>query len=97
MFNSDKFELIRYKTKNSKDTQIETSYLSNNGSTIEEKQHVRDLGVTLSNDATFTQHITERCEMVKSKIAWILRTFQTRHPIPMLNVENIGTVPSRLL
>ena len=86
MFNSDKFELIRYKTKNSKDIQIETSYLSNNGSTIEEKQHVRDLGVTLSNDATFSQHITERCEMVKSKIAWILRTFQTRHPIPMLTL-----------
>ena len=52
MFNSDKFELIRYKTNNSKDTQLETSYLSNNGSTIEEKQQMRDLGVTLSNDAT---------------------------------------------
>ena len=50
----------------------ETSYLSNDGSAIKEAEHVRDLGVTLSNDATFNQHITERCELVKSKISWIL-------------------------
>ena len=75
MFNSDKFELMRYENKNSKQTQSETSYLSNDGSAIKEAEHVRDLGVTLSNDATFNQHITERCELVKSKITWILRTF----------------------
>ena len=68
MFNSDKFELIRYRSNNSKELQSQTSYLSNDRSTIEEKQHVRDLGVTLSNDTTFTQHIMERCKLIKSKI-----------------------------
>ena len=86
MFNSDKFELIRYTNNSSKVVQSESSYMSNDGSVIEEKQHVRDLGVTLSNDATFTQHIMERCELVKSKIAWILRTFQSRHHVPMLTL-----------
>ena len=28
----------------------------------------------------------ERCELVKSKIAWVLRTFQSRHRIPMLTI-----------
>ena len=86
MFNSDKFELIRYSNKLSKEVQSETSYLSNNGTNIEEKQHVRDLGITLSNDATFAQHIAERCLLVKSKTAWILRTFQSRDHIPMITL-----------
>ena len=86
MFNSDKFELIRYTNSSSKVIQSESSYMSNDGSIIEEKQHVRDLGVTLSNDATFTQHIMERCELVKSKFAWILRTFQSMHQVPMLTL-----------
>ena len=45
-FNSDMLELHRYKSKSSKELQASTSYSSDNGSTIEEKLHVRDLGVT---------------------------------------------------
>ena len=70
MFNSDKFELIRYRGENSKEFQSNTNYYSNDGSIIQEKQHVRDLGVTLSNDATFSKHIQEKCTSVKSKIVW---------------------------
>ena len=40
----------------------------------------------MSNDTTFTQHIMDRCEVVKSKIAWVLRTFQSRHRTPMLTL-----------
>ena len=77
-FNCDQFELLRYKVKHSMDIHTSTSYLSNNCSIILEKQHVRDLGVTLSNDATFTKHIQEKCISIKSKIAWVLRTFKSR-------------------
>ena len=86
LFNSDKFELVRYESKASKQTQAETSYSSNDGSIINETKHVRDLGVTLSNDATFNQHITDRCELVKAKVAWILRTFHSRDRLPMLTL-----------
>ena len=85
-FNCDKFELVRYKTNLSRDVQAETSYTGADGTVIEEKDNVRDLGVTLSNDASFNTHIHERCEMVKSKIAWVLRTFSTRHRLPMLTL-----------
>ena len=85
-FNSDKFELLRYKSKSSKELQASTSYSSDNGSIIEEKLHVRDLGVTLSNTATFSQHIHEKCIAVKSKISWVLRTFKTRESLPMLTL-----------
>ena len=85
-FNSDKFELLRYKVKHSMDIQTSTSYLSNDGSIIQEKTHVRDLGVTLSNDATFTKHIQEKCISIKSKIAWVLRTFKSRERTTMLTL-----------
>ena len=85
-FNSDKFDLLRYRCSVSKELQSETSYLSNDGSTIEEQEQVCDLGVTMSSDATFTNHIMDRCELVKSKISWVLRTFQSRHCLPMLTL-----------
>ena len=85
-FNSDKFQLLRYKSKSSKELQSSMSYTSNNSSTIEEKPHVRDLGVTLSDTATFSQHIHEKCIAVKSQIAWVLRTFKTRESPPMLTL-----------
>ena len=40
----------------------------------------------MSNDATFSQHIIERCEMAKLKIAWVLRTFQSRDPLLMITL-----------
>ena len=83
-FNSDKFELMRYCTSSSSEVQNSTTYLSNSGSAIEEKQHVRDLGVTLSSDATFSQHILSKTMFVRSQISWVLRTFNTRDAGPLL-------------
>ena len=85
-FNSDKFELLRYRSKHSKTVQLNSVYHSDNAQIIEEKQHVRDLGITMSNDATFSTHIQNKCTSIKSKIAWVLRTFKTRDPLPMLTL-----------
>ena len=86
VFNSDKFELLRYKIKDTKILQSTTFYRSDNGGTISEQDHVRDLGITMSNDATFTKHIQDKCSAMKSKIAWIMRTFRSRARIPMLTL-----------
>ena len=86
LFNSDKFELLRYKSKDTKTVQMNTNYCSDNGQVIEEKKHVRDLGITMSNDATFSAHIQEKCNAIKSKIAWVLRTFRSRESLPMLTL-----------
>ena len=83
-FHCDKFDLLRYRSSNSREAQSQSHYTSYDGSIIEEKYHVKDLGITMSSNATFTEHIAERCEMAKAKTAWILRTFQTRESTPML-------------
>ena len=81
-FNSEKFELIRYKLPNS----IDTKYTADDGSIIEEKVSLRDLGVTMSNNATFKDHISEKAASMRSKVAWVLRTFRTRERVPMLTL-----------
>ena len=82
-FNSDKFELLRYRLRGCT-VQSLAGYKSNIGSEIEEKAHVKDLGVKLSSDATFSGHISEKVASVKTKIGWVLRTFRTLEHQPML-------------
>ena len=77
-FNSDKFELLRYKSKDSKGIQTSTEYISNDGSIIQNSSHVRDLGVILSDNGT--------CVSIKLKISWVLRTFKSREVTPMLTL-----------
>ena len=81
-FNSDKFECLRYGKNKSI---IESSfYLSNNQSVIECKPYVRDLGVTISSDGKFDEHISKTAISANQKCAWVLRTFKTRDRFPLL-------------
>ena len=82
-FNSDKFEYLRYKALNNFQSH---EYIDNNNQTINEKYSVKDLGVIMSNDATFTAHINLKVTNIKSKISWILRTFKSRATLPMLTL-----------
>ena len=85
-FNSDKFEFIRYSpTKSPLDTG-NIQYYSNIGTPIQQQRHIRDLGVTISEDATFSQYISEKIATMKSKTGRVLRTFQTRDRKPMLTL-----------
>ena len=58
--------------------QNSAGYKSNTGSEIEEKAHVKDMGVKLSSDATFPENIGEKVTFMKTKIGWVLHTFRTR-------------------
>ena len=49
-------------------------------------ESVRDLGIIMSSSASFNEHINQRVDKLKSKIGWILRTFQTRDILPMLTL-----------
>ena len=84
-FNSDKFELLRYRVPGAL-IQDQTFYKADNGDMIEEKYLLRNLGITISNDASFTTHIQERIEALKSKVGWVLRTFRARDPKTMLTL-----------
>ena len=82
--NGDKFECLRY--GQDQELQMHTSYKSNTGATIQEKDNVKDLGVTMSKDGSFRQHIENVVSEAKQQCAWILRTFSTRQATPMLTL-----------
>ena len=52
IFNSDKFECLRYWPK--ENTKPDFTYKSPDGTEIEEKEHLRDLGVQIASDLTFS-------------------------------------------
>ena len=61
VFNAKKFEALRYGTDDV--LKAITSYTSPDGSILPDKDHHRDLGVTMSADGSFRQHITEMCQL----------------------------------
>ena len=77
-FNGNKFELLRYKTKNT-NIQDSTSYITATGETITEKCLVKDLGVLMSNDCSFKKHIEKVISSMRNILSWILRTFLSRN------------------
>lgn len=81
-FNNTKFELLRY--GRNEELKESTSYHTLTGEDIVSKPHVRDLGIAMSDDATFKLHISNTASSAKKLAGWILRTFQTRDARSML-------------
>ena len=90
-FNADKFECLRYGTNEA--IKRNTVYYSNHGTAIEAKETVKDLGVTLSCTADFSDHIANIKLTASLKCGWVLRTFHTRSPIPMLTLWKSMVLP----
>ena len=82
--NADKFECMRY--GGNQDLKASTQYNWNTGSTLQEQDHIKDLGVTTSNDGTFTEHIRHTVSAAKDQCSWIFRTFFTKEATPMLTL-----------
>ena len=76
-FNSKKFEILRYgKNQILKDS---TFYLTPQfEEIIEEKESLRDLGVIMTNDCSFSNHVDLVCSKVRQNSGWICRTFKNR-------------------
>ena len=83
-FNSTKFECVRY--GHITELRESTHYTSKDGSPIIEVDHIKDLGVTMSRDGTFSRHIIMTTETAKQMYGWILRTFLTRETVPTLTL-----------
>ena len=81
--NSDRFECMRYGSN--KTPQALTHYTTNTGSMIQDKDSVKDLGVTKTNDGTFKKYIQHAVSEAKRQCGWILRTFGTSI-VPMLTL-----------
>ena len=83
--NGDKFEHHRI----GNNLNIEKhSYLDPNGEVINEKEYIKDLGVYISSDLTWTRQINEVVSKTTSMAGWALRTFRTRMEQPMITVWN---------
>jgi ribonuclease P/MRP protein subunit RPP40 len=82
-FNSDKFEAIRFK-KGKKNEQPDPVYFAHNGKEIQFKNHVRDLGVWMSANLTFHEHIRIITSRARQMMGMVLRTFNSRKTEVML-------------
>ena len=72
-FNGEKFELLRY--GGNEELKKSTTYKSSDGSQIEVKSKLRDLGIIMNDEANFNDHVEHIVSKVKQKTRWILRTF----------------------
>ena len=91
-FNSSKFELLRYWLKDEA-LRYCTNYTSPSGSIIPEKEHVKDLGVMLSQDGSFNEHVRNVIKKVKNLTSWILRSFSIRSAEVMLTLWKSIVLP----
>jgi len=82
-FNHKKFEHIQYRTSNTLQ-QPHTTYKTQTGAEIQEKQHVRDLGIIMSNNCSFKPQIEKVTKTTRNLASWILRTFEARDNTTML-------------
>ena len=92
VFNADKFECLRYGTN--KAIIENTAYYSNNLATIKTHSSVKDLGVTMSSDATFAEHIFNVIGSANLKCAWVLRSFKTRDRTALVTLWKALVMPT---
>ena len=71
-FNGDKFEVIKHGDK--KDLKESYKY-SNSVKDIDDVTNLRDLGVIISNDGTYREHIAKIVKKAKRLSGWIERSF----------------------
>ena len=83
-FNADKFECLRFWPGSGNKPDI--AYKGPDGTTIEEKQHLRDLGVEISSDLNFTVHIQNVITSSSKLAGWALRTFRRRSRSVMMTI-----------
>ena len=83
-FNAGKFELVRFWLDH--DLAPDILYMAPDGGPIEEKDSLRDLGVRLSSDLSFTMQIDLTVESGSRMAGWALRTFRGRGKQLMLTL-----------
>ena len=91
-FNGGKFLVLRY-GKN-KELKENTLYFTRDmDQVIEQVNNCRDLGITMSDDASFDSQIEKVCKKVRQKCGWIQRTFYSREHKFMKNMFNTLVQP----
>ena len=77
VFNQKKFQVMRYGPN--EELKNNTQYFAGNyEEVIERFTSLRDLGIQLSEDGTFSEHIENVCKKARQKCGWLMRTFFNR-------------------
>ena len=83
-FNGDKFELLRCGTNTTLKEQ--SALYTEEGTALTPQSHVKCLGIHISEDGSFKQHISEAIKKAKGMASWVPRTFAFREPEVMLTL-----------
>ena len=76
-FDGAKFQLLRYGPN--EEMKTDTLYFTSDmNEVISQFSSLRDLGIIMSDDAKFREHIDKVSAKVRQKVGWVLRTFYTR-------------------
>lgn len=90
-FNSTKFELLQYRhPKNPNPTK---EYITPDDHNIQRARHLRDLGVEISDDATFERQINTIAMKARQTVGWVLRSFKTRNSSHLLILYKAMVLP----
>ena len=84
IFNGDKFEVLRFWPGS--EPKPAHTYVDPDGNSIEEKSSLRDLGVQISSDLTFSIHIENVVAAATKMVGWVCRTFRRRSRKLMITV-----------
>ena len=90
-FNELKFQAIRYGQNSEMINSFR--YKTPTGQYIPDEKNVKDLGIIMSQNLTFKEHIETIETKCRSLSAWILRTFATRDREPMMKLFNSLILP----
>ena len=91
-FNGKKFQLLRY-GKNTELKESTTYFTEDTSEIVEREEVVRELGILLSEDGCFKNHIDKVVAKSKQKSGWILRTFESRSPCLMQTLFKTLVLP----
>ena len=89
-FNSLKFQSIRYGNKKELN---HYPYKDPSGKCIPIDEYVKDLGIMMSRDLTFTKQIDAATARCRGLTGWILRTFKSRNKDLMLTLLKSLIIP----
>ena len=83
-FNSTKFEWVRYTVDGNPAPTF--NYLAPDNSPIEKKDNLRDLGVRLSSNLSFSLQVEKAANSASQMVGWGLRTFRGRSSFLLLTL-----------
>ena len=91
--NESKFDLLCYSYRPAAELLKSLPFIQNlfqyetpDGSTVSGTDRVRDLGVSMSPDYTWSQHISTIAEDGRKMLGWVLSVFKDRSQLTMLTL-----------